>query len=381
MRDLIVFGEDFGGLPSSTQHLIKRLADDRQVLWVNSIGLRQPKFTTKDLSRVWHKLCKPMRRPAAKSLQSQSMAECYAASVHSNITQVDLLTLPAPSSQLARDVARRMMLMQLKPRIEQLGLNRPILWSSLPTAADLCHHIDHSGVVYYCGDDFASLAGVDHDVVCRHEQSLVENANLILVASDQLKHKFPARKTHLLPHGVDSELFTKPTPRAVDLPVGKGPIAGFYGSLSDWIDYDLIDYSAQALPDWNFVFIGPQCVDAQRLPQHANIHYLGSRPHHMLPAYSQHWDVSMLPFLRNSQIDACNPLKLLEYLAAGQPIVSVDFPALSLFRRYLHTAVTPDDFVHALQAAQTDERISPTAISGHSWNDRSLFLNWMLELL
>lgn len=117
MRDLIVFGEDFGGLPSSTQHLIKRLADDRQVLWVNSIGLRQPKFTTKDLSRVWHKLCKPMRRPAAKSLQSQSMAECYAASVHSNITQVDLLTLPAPSSQLARDVARRMMLMQLKPRI------------------------------------------------------------------------------------------------------------------------------------------------------------------------------------------------------------------------------------------------------------------------
>ncbi len=381
MRDLIVFGEDFGGLPSSTQHLIKRLADDRQVLWVNSIGLRQPKFTSRDLKRVWHKLCKPMRRSEVKSLQVQPTTDGYAASVHSNITQVNLLTLPAPSSQLARDVARSMMLMQLKPRIEQLGLNRPILWSSLPTAADLCHHIENSGVVYYCGDDFSSLAGVDHDIVCRHEQSLVENANLILVASDQLKHKFPARKTHLLPHGVDSDLFTKPTPRSADLPVVKGPIAGFYGSLSDWLDYDLIDYIAQALPNWNFVFIGPQRVDTQCLPQHTNIHYLGSRPHHMLPAYSQHWDVSILPFLRNPQIDACNPLKLLEYLAAGQPIVSVDFPALSPFRRYLHAAVTPDDFVHALQAAKTEPRISPAAISGHSWNDRSEFLNWILELI
>lgn len=31
MHDLIVFGEDFGGLPSSTQHLIKRLAQNRKI--------------------------------------------------------------------------------------------------------------------------------------------------------------------------------------------------------------------------------------------------------------------------------------------------------------------------------------------------------------
>lgn len=382
MRDLIVFGEDLGGLPSSTQHLVKRLARDRQVLWVNSIGLRQPKLNRRDLSRVWQKL-----RPQGLSLDSQIGNEKqhsnpgYSEYRSSNITQANLLTIPAPRSFLARRVARDLMLHQLAPLMKDLGMNKPILWSSLPTAADLCERIDHSGVVYYCGDDFASLAGVDHSTVSQHEQTLVEHADLILVASQQLKQKFPERKTHLLPHGVDSHLFAQPADRAPDLPQSNGPIAGFYGSLSEWLDYELIDYCATTLPDWQFVFIGPICVEPSRLPMHANIHYLGARPHQQLPSYSQHWDVSMLPFRHNAQIDACNPLKLLEYLAAGQPIVSVDFPALAAYRRHLHTSDGHASFAAALEAARYAPRIPPSAVYGQSWDDRSTFLNWMLELL
>lgn len=382
MRDLIVFGEDFGGLPSSTQHLIRRLSEDRQVLWVNSIGLRQPRLNRRDLSRIWQKLySQPKHRCVSFEGDNRTSFPGYSARHSGNITQTSLLTIPAPRSLLARRVARDMMLHQLTPVIAKLGMNSPILWSSLPTAADLCAHIDHSGVIYYCGDDFASLAGVDHTTVSLHEQNLVEQADLILVASEQLQRKFPERKTHLLPHGVDTRLFSHPTPRAQDLPQSNSPIAGFYGSLSEWLDFELIDYCATSLPDWQFVFIGPVCVDPISLPQHTNIHYLGPRPHHQLPSYSQHWDVSMLPFLNNAQIDACNPLKLLEYLAAGQPIVSIDFPALSPYRRHLHTADNKANFVCALQAASCAPRIPLTAIHGQSWDDRSTFLNWMLELL
>ena len=56
MTDIVVFGEDFGGLPSSTQHLIKHLAKNHRILWVNSIGLRQPTPTTKDAKRLVAKL-------------------------------------------------------------------------------------------------------------------------------------------------------------------------------------------------------------------------------------------------------------------------------------------------------------------------------------
>lgn len=62
-RDLIVFGEDWGKLPSSTQHLIKHLQKTRKVLWVNSIGLRQPTLTWRDVKRVFEKLLAKQKKP------------------------------------------------------------------------------------------------------------------------------------------------------------------------------------------------------------------------------------------------------------------------------------------------------------------------------
>lgn len=56
LKDIIVFGEDWGKLPSSTQHLIKYLGTDRKIIWVNSIGLRQPSWGWQDLRRLWEKL-------------------------------------------------------------------------------------------------------------------------------------------------------------------------------------------------------------------------------------------------------------------------------------------------------------------------------------
>jgi glycosyltransferase involved in cell wall biosynthesis len=381
MHDLIVFAEDLGGLPSSTQHLIKRLAQERKVLWINSIGLRQPGLNRRDLARVWHKL-RPLFKPNTAAKQHGSYSNTrdnYSNIQGNNITQANLLTIPAPSSRLARRVARDLILHQLNPLIDRLGLKKPLLWSSLPTASDLCPHIENSGIVYYCGDDFSSLAGVDHEVVTCHEQELVDQADLVLVASDKLKKKFPSDKTRLLPHGVDTQLFARPAVRAVDLPQTDGPVAGFYGSLSEWLDFDVIDHSAAALPEWQFVFIGPQCVPAHCLPQRRNIHYLGVRPHHLLPGYSQHWDVSMLPFKKSAQINACNPLKLLEYLAAGQPVVSVEFPALARFQGHVHIARHQGEFVQALLMAANSSGIPPSAVSGQSWDERSKVLNRMLE--
>jgi hypothetical protein len=54
--DMVAFGEDWGRHPSSTQHLIKRIGVDRQVLWVNSIGMRRPQLTVHDLHRALNKV-------------------------------------------------------------------------------------------------------------------------------------------------------------------------------------------------------------------------------------------------------------------------------------------------------------------------------------
>ncbi|MCJ2375344.1 glycosyltransferase [Vibrio sp. ZSDZ34] len=372
MKDLIVFGEDYGALPSSTQHIINYLADNRKVLWVNSIGLRQPKLSLRDVKRAAYKL-------VGKSKASYEMMGT--AWVHPNITLANVLTIPAPKSSFARKVAKSALLHQIKPLAEKLHLQDPILWMSLPTAGDLCGSLNESGVVYYCGDDFEALAGVDHEVVKKHEQDLVEKAQLILTASPQLTNKFPGCKTHCLPHGVDVELFSTPAPRAHDLPDNGRPTAGFYGSISNWLDYELLDSVIKQSPDWNFVFIGPCEAGSHALPNDKNVYCMGPRPHHKLPSYSQHWTVSILPFANNPQIEACSPLKLLEYLAAKRPVITTPFPALEPYKSHVDCVSNANEMLIAMERAKSHSPLPSGLVDEQSWRSRGQFVDWMLELL
>ena len=57
IKQILVFGEDWGGLPSSTQYLISELLSSGwQIIWINSIGMREPGFKWKDFRRIWNKI-------------------------------------------------------------------------------------------------------------------------------------------------------------------------------------------------------------------------------------------------------------------------------------------------------------------------------------
>ncbi|OEF60987.1 glycosyl transferase [Enterovibrio norvegicus] len=375
-RDLIVFGEDWGGLPSSTQHLIRLLALQRKVIWVNSIGLRQPRLSLNDMRRAWKKLtAKKVGSAAAISIETPD-----------NITIVNPTTLPAPRTEFSRKLAANWLKKQLLPIIKKHNLHDPILWTSLPTAVDVADKLGAESLVYYCGDDFSSLAGVDHDTVSEREKELINKADLILASSETLVHRFPEQRTQFLPHGVDYSLFSTPAPRADDMPYTRRPIAGFYGSLSEWLDYDLLDAVISALPEWDFVFIGQACERAQALSKHSkhsNVRLLGPRPHHLLPCYSQHWTASLLPFADNAQIHACNPLKLREYLATGTPVVSTPFPALSSYSAYVSVVTTDKEMIRALEEAQFQLRNEQqqAAVKPHTWEARAEELERWLDAL
>ena len=163
-RDLIVFGEDWGGLPSSTQHLVRRLAQSRKVLWINSIGLRRPKWQWRDVKRALNKLYRGSQRGVNAAANEQPC----------QLRVVNPRTLPAPRGRIERGLAQAMLKHQLQPLLQQAQLNQPILWTSLPTAVDMAGQLGESALVYYCGDDFAALAGVDHQVVAEREHELID---------------------------------------------------------------------------------------------------------------------------------------------------------------------------------------------------------------
>ena len=379
-RDLIVFGEDWGGLPSSTQHLVRHLAQQRKVLWINSIGLRQPHLGKADFCRIWRKLTS-----ASKSSSSVTAAnQPKTSSKDSNIVQLNPLTWPAPRSMFARKLSSKILQKQIQQVQNKMKLHRPILWISLPTAVDMIGKLGESAVVYYCGDDFSALAGVDHDVVGQRERELVESADLILAASDVLAKRFPSDKTHLIPHGVDYELFSQAVDRAHDLPDDGRPIAGFYGSIAEWFDLKLVQSLAKRLPEWHFVIIGKANIDISSLSKMSNVHLLGPRPHQVLPSYSQHWTASLLPFKNNDQIQACNPLKLREYLAAGRPVISTAYPAALVYQDTIAICANEDNFVAHLEQARkitSPQSTLQETVRGNTWEARAQQVNHLLEQL
>ncbi len=373
-RDLVVFGEDWGRHPSSTQHLVKRLAEDRRVLWVNSIGLRRPRFSLGDARRALEKL-----RMAAGRRTAGPAAE--PAGTAAPVEVLSPFALPWPGSRVAARINRAALARQIRPRLAAEAA-RPILWASLPTAAAVTGALGESAVVYYCGDDFGGLAGVDHAAVLRDEERLVARADLVIAASPVLAARFPAEKTILVEHGVDFDLFAAPVPRAADLPAS--PVAGFYGALADWIDVPLLAETARRLPGWTFCFVGPVLTAIDALAELPNVRLLGPRPHAELPRYSAHWTASMLPFRDCPQIRACNPLKLREYLAAGAPVVSTPFPALAPYAAHVATARGPDGFVHALEAAlfePGDREARRARVAGETWAARARIVAEAMERL
>src|SRR5690606_35007825 len=106
--------------------------------------------------------------------------------------------------------------------------------------------------------------------------------------------------------------------------------------LDERLDTALLEGLADLRPDWHLVLIGPVVkIDVAGLPRRPNIHYLGGKDYHSLPAYLGGWDVALMPFARNESTRFISPTKTPEYLAGGRAVVST--PITDVVRSYGHS--------------------------------------------
>ncbi len=377
MHDMVVFGEDWGRHPSSTQHLVRRLSGDRSVLWVNSIGMRRPRLNRADMHRLFEK---------ANSIFSKRVQEPVLENrnvVPDNMRVLSPVAVPWPGNPAASAFNRVALGRQIRREMEAENIKKPLLWCSLPTAEVACNTLDERSVIYYCGDDFGAWQGVDHKPVLEAEKRLVERADLVIASSDHLLEKFPREKTILIEHGVDHDVFGTPAARPHDMPDDK-PVAGFFGTIGDRIHVDAIADAAEQMPHWNFVMIGPVQTDCSRLQACSNVIFLGERDHSVLAGYVQNWDVSLLPFRQGPDMDASNPLKLREYFAAGTPIASTRFKALKRYEQLVRVAEEDVDFPKAIEMALHDKKhnhLRREFVAGESWDAQAAKIESVIATL
>src|SRR5262249_25940015 len=99
-------------------------------------------------------------------------------------------------------------------------------------------------------------------------------------------------------------------------------------------------------PDWSIVLVG-RCMpnlDTRLLREAPNVHLLGMRPVDDLPAYCKSFDVCMLPYKIVDFTRTILPLKLIEYLPTGKPVVTTALPAAYEFKDVYYIAETIDEY-------------------------------------
>lgn len=253
--------------------------------------------------------------------------------------------------------------------------------------------------VLYGTDDWvagAELMGQPEDRLHRAERRAVRSAGLVLAITPELANRWRPMGAHpaLLPNGCDpDDYLSVDTVSPAPLPAGfPDRVAGVIGQLNNRIDADLL--AAVADTGVGLLLVGPR--DPGWMPDRwdalvarPNVHHTGAVPFADLPRWLACMDVGLTPYTDTAFNRASFPLKTLEYLAAGRPVVGTDLPAirgLATQSRDVFPTAGPAAFAQRVLAV-FDGPHKPDAVArrravaaAHSWAARARRLATLLGL-
>lgn len=227
-------------------------------------------------------------------------------------------------SPIVRATNRRL-ITRLARRI--CGDARPILMTNTPFCEYLVDALEPRAVVWDLIDDFCGFEWSPPESR-EQERRLIDRTDLALAGTGFLQERYVDRLPGLqfLPSGVRFEALTTPVEEPDDLRGLPHPRLLYVGTINDRLNGDLFLAAAKAAGAGCVVAVGPRHATFQAPPLPSNVHFLGLKPHEALAGYYQHCDLGLMPFGDSPAARAINPIKTLEYLACGLPVISTPVP-------------------------------------------------------
>jgi glycosyltransferase involved in cell wall biosynthesis len=202
-----------------------------------------------------------------------------------------------------------------------------ITWYYTPMALSFSSHLAADVCVYDCMDELSAFRFAP-DALGFLEDRLFGICDLVFTGGRSLyeakRHRHP--QVFCLPSSIDAAHFAKaraPMPDPDDQRDLPRPRVGFFGVIDERMDLDLVRSTAAALPETQFVMLGPVVkISMDDLPRGPNLRWLGPKPYDALPAYMANWQAGWMPFALNEATRFISPTKTPEFLAAGLRLAS-----------------------------------------------------------
>lgn len=364
---------------TNKQHTAKALANlGVRVLYVESVGLRAPKGNSR---RDWQRLKSRLLKGISSLLKGAVQREA-------NIYVLSPLLVPAGYRHpLLRKINKFLLRLAISRSMSAHSLTSPLIWTYHPFMMDVFGKEQYRNMLYHCVDDLSAVPGIDPVSFRSAEVELLKTAKVIFATAPALAERCQLYNdsVYYLPNVVDFEHFsnaTKKTTLPTDLANIPSPRLIYHGVLSDFkINFPLLYESAQARPDWSWIFIGEQregqnSKEVERLRKLPNVHFLGYRSYAEIPSYLHHSSVGLLPTLVNDYTKSMFPMKFFEYIAAGLPVVSTSLDALLQHRpSALEFGDNAKSFCQSieiqLKAGKISSKNALEIIGKNTWRDRT----------
>lgn len=309
---------DWWGMnPSCTTHIMQNLSKNNKVLYINPFS--SDLFSTAE-TKITQRLVRKIKS-VAKFLRQPKK----------NLYVFSPLFIPLHGNRLIDAINNLFLMLQIKSICLFLLMSKPILWMENLRAASMLEWFDSKIVVYHVSDLFEECDYTSNrSILLKREEQIRRKCDVMICVSNKLRELKASGSDNVfyLPHGVDFELFREAAKNRdyfinelVNIP---RPIAGYYGTLTSHNDYELLQYCATNLPYISFVLAGQVTGgDHTELSKKKNVYFIGRIPYERIPHLCACFDVCLLQWKVDKWIRFCNPLKFLEYMASGNPIVSV----------------------------------------------------------
>jgi glycosyltransferase involved in cell wall biosynthesis len=324
--------------------VMKKLAKDHRILFVNSLGMRIPSFG-KDRNAVGK---------IARKLRSIFR---FLKKTENGMYVLSPVSIPL-SSRFGRKLNTFCVFLQVKLVSVLLGFAGTVVYIGCPPALEVAKKLAKKQyIIYERTDLFEEMPGINKTYIASLDDELTTSANLVLYVNKALYEQGLSRNKNslLIGHGVDFDFFVGGSD-SKDIPENiaeiKRPIVGFFGDISGKTsDLNLLEFAAKKLPGMSFVLIGPVSADVSKLKRLENVYFLGQKDYEQIPLYGKEFDVAMMPWNMSRWIQFCNPVKIKEYLALGKPIVSTYYPEIEPYSDIVYVARNYETFVSCISEA------------------------------
>jgi colanic acid/amylovoran biosynthesis glycosyltransferase len=213
--------------------------------------------------------------------------------------------------------------------LNHYGGPRPRVFVYFPMSIRALRRMRPAGLLYHCVDHHASFPAwsLDTEALLDDEMRLVRAADAVVASAPALvEHCAQWRRDVMLMRNVgDVPLFS----RAATTPLANKcrPLGFFHGTFSNHkIDFAFIEALMRATPDFDWQLLGAPSDEAsaqalERLSSQKNVSCLEARPQEEVVDALADADLLVMPYACNEHTRHVFPLKLLEYLATGKPLI------------------------------------------------------------